>query len=413
MKAVATTIVIIALIFIGASFYLMTHIDQSLSNPRYPNQQDTSQQNSQSNFPTQFSNIPSCGTSKMFFSFPPVTLDKIVDLAPLGQLSPPDHVFPAPHNYFYVIDYEHPQDVNAPVYAPGNMTLTQIGLRHYNTLGQKTDYIDYTLFFSVCDKFDFYYHHVTTLTYQPFIDVAQDILKKCNFSKDRNEDFCSGAVNIPVKAGEQIGTTGDLKAGVYGLDMGARDYRLSTGRNAFVNPDKICGIGKNPYSHCYTVCAFDYFTDDIKRQLKFSTNIGTIVRTEEPVCGSVYYDVKDTAQGIWFGPNVATTFSPESNNLFLGPDNVQPSVKVFSVGMSISSLPAGKYEFNPTNSGLVNRDFRNVTSDGKIYCYETSQQAVIILQLTTLTTLKIERQNISNCGVGPWSFTSSATDFTR
>src|SRR2546427_4947027 len=184
--------------------------------------------------------LPPCGSNQPLFSVLPVSSNDTVVLTPLGQMSPPDHVFPAPHQYIYVLDVRHPVAKEAPVYSPGDMVLTSIGLRHYNTLGSKTNYIDYTLVFYPCADFVLYFHHVRSLRYQPFIDAAAKILPTCNFSTQRNEDFCQGDVFISVKAGEVIGTTGDLGAGVNGIDIGARDFRLPTGISAFVDSARLC-----------------------------------------------------------------------------------------------------------------------------------------------------------------------------
>ena len=58
-----------------------------------------------------------------------------------------------------------------------------------------------------------------------------------------------------------------------------------------------------------------------------------------------------------------------------------------------------KYEYNPKNSGFVNRKSSDVTADGNVYCYnadvlEKNQQSLppgkIIVQMTSETELKIE-----------------------
>ena len=366
-----------------------------------------------------------CPTGPTLFSVLPVSPIDTAVLTPLGQMSPPGHVFPAPHQYIYVLDVTHPIAKEAPVYSPGDMVLTSIGLRHYNTQGNKTNYIDYTLVFYLCADFVLYFHHVRSLRYQPFIDAAAKTLPTCNFSTQRNEDFCQGDVFISVKAGEMIGTTGDLEAGVNGLDIGARDYRLPTGRSAFVDSARLCsGNHRNVYDRCYAVCAFDYFAPGVRSQLRFNGFDGT-TRTEPPSCGTVYLDVKGSAQGYWFGPGTpAPGTSPEANNIYLGPDNVKPSIGIFSVGTALMTLPPGKYSFVLATSGFVNRNSGDITPDGKIYCYETkflvgpsysapSPVTVMLLKLLDTSTLQIEVENGSSCGSGPWTFGTSYVIFSR
>ncbi len=375
---------------------------------------------SQSGLPQGSSKLSSCGDGKEFFSVLPADLGKVSMVTPVGAMTPPSHVFPAPHMYFYVIDASNPEAVEVPVYASGKMVLKQIGLRHYNSIGQKTDYLDYTLVFSPCDGFELYFHHLRSLTYLPFADAAANILNKCSFSKERNEDYCSGLVNIPIDAGQQFATAGDLDGGVYGFDLGARDYRLVSGRD-FVDPGRHCGRGRNVFDRCYVVCPFDYFTPDVRSQVKFSSDDWSPSGNEQLGCGgNLYFDVSGTAQGYWFLKGSGTTMFGEFQNLYVGPNNLDPSANVFSVGTAVPGLPSGLYSFVPRSSGRVNRDFKDVAADGNVYCYEAngirvsegSGSAAILVSLVDATQLRIGKHSSESCGPGPWSFGSYA-DFER
>jgi hypothetical protein len=88
--------------------------------------------------------------------------------------------------------------------------------------------------------------------------------------------------------------------------------------------------------------------------------------------------------------------------------------------MADSGLSSGLYYFDPASSGLVNRDFKDVTADEAIYCYETRDRIeneplpfIILVQLTSPTTLRSERQDLASCGSGPWQFGSVYTDYER
>ena len=90
------------------------------------------------------------------------------------------------------------------------------------------------------------------------------------------------------------------------------------------------------------------------------------------------------------------------------------------VSMGSSGLSSGLYLFDPASSGVVNRDFKDVTADGVVYCYETRDRFeteplpfVILVQLTSPTTVRAERQDAASCGSGPWQFSSAYTDFER
>lgn len=384
--------------------------------PNGNNWQAYDQNNSQQwNNDYNYNKFPDCGNTSIFFDHSLTDMSKVVTLTPLGVVSPPDHVFPPPHLYIYLVDFKNPKPSTAPVYAPGNMTLTQIGLRHYNKFGKKTDYIDYTLMFTVCKDFKLYFHHITTIGDQ-FKEATDKILEKCSFSQDRNEDFCQGEVNIPITSGTQIGTAGDIDAGIYGFDLGARDYRIQNGKN-FSNPDRFCPEGeRNFYERCYTVCPFDYFTENVRSSIKFSNQRADGSITSGLGCGTVYEDISGTIQGTWFysGTEVEE-FSPESDNLYIGPDQTVSEGYEFSIGTHITGIKAGKYNFVVGNSNLVNVN-PSKTKSGNVYCYdllsEGYKQGSIILELTDSSTLKIEYKP-GECGNDSWVLSGSATTFVR
>jgi hypothetical protein len=86
-------------------------------------------------------------------------------------------------------------------------------------------------------------------------------------------------------------------------------------------------------------------------------------------------------------------------------------------------------------SGTVNRDWKNVTSDGSIYCYDaftassTPQQGprstgglplvdpkgILFMQLTDATHLKVEWKSATSCplAAGALQFSATATVFER
>ena len=366
--------------------------------------------------------LPSCGSNTTFFSVLPISRNDTFSIVPLGEESPPDHIFPAAHTYIYTINPQNPTDKHASVYSPGDLTLVQLGIRHYNRFGNVTNFTDYTLNFQPCSEFFLDITHVTTLSYPPFVQAAQQIYQTCQFrNASENEDFCSGEVNIPIKAGQLIGTAGDVAAGSVGIDIGASDLRLQTGQSGFIDPTKAC-----LNQRCYTVCAFDYFTPEIRMQLQFANPFGTVVRTQQPTCGTVYYDVAGSLQGYWYNStNAESTISPEAEFLYLGPDNVEPSTQIVSIGVGASTISPGKYLFQPMNSGLVNRNLSTVTPDGTVYCYETKMQvgdsydvanspvSVILILLVDPNRARIEKISANSCGNGPWQFDSSYTDFIR
>lgn len=359
---------------------------------------------------------------------PPVRLENISTLAPVASLVPPDHVFPTPHMYFYVKNDATPGDIESPVFAPADLVMTSIGLRHYAAIGQKRDYTDYTLVFSIQDELMMYFHHVRSLTHPGLVEALRR--QGCTPVGAGNETFCSFDVRISIKAGQQIGTTGDLAAGVGGLDMGARDYTLAGGASAFVNPTRWCSSSffRNIYERCYTVCPLDYLVESERSPFMslFQDYSRTVRRTEEPRCGDVYSDIPGTAQGYWIVSAQTGPLMSEGPHLYLGASPLTSTLQEFSMGTSIPELRGGGYLFVPSETGMVNRRFSQI-SDERVYCFDTLYASesdagrkvpifngpMLILQLKNAGgSVQIEKRT-GTCGAGPWALTQARVEFVR
>ncbi len=362
----------------------------------------------------------SCGTKNDFFTVSPIAQSDLTNIVPLGNPNPPAHIFPTDHIYFYLRRSGPPPQSGAlapaaevPVVAPGNMTLVRVNSKQYlsSTRQGFQPHTDYEIEFSLCSEFTARFDHLASLS---------DKIKSQSPPSDSCQTYDTGAevikscvqnVNINLNAGDSLGTAGGPN-GSNALDFGAIDTRIPS--PVYANPSRW---GPNTLS---AVCALDYYTSDQQSVLK--AKLGSFqgnLRTIPPLCGTVAQDVPNTAQGVWFVKGTMQTY-PEAPHLALVHDNIDPSKGVFSVGssMSASGLSAVAYNFVPTTSGSVNTDFKNIGTDGKTYCFETSSQFspgtfVIILQLTTSNTLRMEKQTLTKCGSGPWTFGSTYTDFER
>lgn len=63
-----------------------------------------------------------------------------------------------------------------------------------------------------------------------------------------------------------------------------------------------------------------------------------------------------------------------------------------------------------------------MTADDQVYCYDSmfgiggyavSPAQIILVQLTTEATLRIEKIDAAECGAGPWAFQANFADFER
>ena len=363
--------------------------------------------------PVALSNIPPCGDDNQFFSVPPIRPQDFMGLVPLGNVAPSAHVFPTDHMYFHInrIDTANWDrgTVQATVYAPGDMWVTQIN----STLDGGKGRTDYGMAFSPCREVSGFFIHMTSLAPRLQNAVAGSN-GRCNSYQTGGDtyEYCITSVSVKVSAGETIGAAGgDPFANA--LDLGLYDSRLP--------PLPFARPARWRESTTHIACPLDYFTMPARNTLlaKTGSHDGITPRTIEPVCGTIEQDTPGTAQGAWFRdgtPVSPTSSSPEDPHLALIHDVIDPSLAVFSVGASIPSIPIGIYHFLPVAVGAVNRDFGDVTPSSGVQCFDglTDMRGrrpalIILLQLADAETLHIQGVNQDACGAGPWLLTAPST----
>ena len=359
--------------------------------------------------------LPSCGTGNAMFSVSPVELSDFMGLVPLGNIAPPGHVFPTDHIYFHINRVDPSRwelgTIEVPVVAPGDIWVTEIS----STRRLPDGVADYVIRFSPCRDVFAFFIHVTSLS-QALGDAFSPPYDRCeeHIAGEVTYQSCSKSVELHLPAGSPVGTAGgnDIQNA---LDLGVYDLRTSP--LPYANQDRWTD------QTLYIACPVDYFTVEVRDALRarLGAHDNSLTRTTAPVCGEVEQDEPGTAQGVWFAAGTGNTY-PEDRHLALIHDNVDPAKGVFSVGTSAASsgLPSNAYYFDPAGSGLLNRDFIDVATDGSLYCYETntrfgeaSQPFVLLIQLTSPTTLRLERLDSTACGDGPWQFTSAQTNYER
>lgn len=377
--------------------------NSSSSNESSNNSSSSSNNNSNS---SSNSNFPSCGSNYTFFDTYPINQSSYTNLVPLGGTNPPSHVFPSNHQGYYLTSATTTS--GTPLLSPGNVTITQIDDIENITGG----WHDYTIYFKPCNELTVYFGHVPAITDK----LSQALTEPFGW----NGTYTTGGityrnrgknVSITMTSGEQMGTSGG-RSGSTALDLGAYDTRVN---NSFANTNRWYDMTRN------SVCVLDYFSTSLKNAMMdkiFRAWDDNQKRTQEPLCGTAAQDQSGTAQGAWFSPGFSG--SGEDPHIALVHDYFEFDKPIFSVGtnMAKSGLNVGVYPISVQHSGQVNRDFDEVTSDGNIYCYDsngngyTTGPLKILVQLTDSTHLKVEKQSDS-CGSGPWSFTSSASEFER
>lgn len=182
------------------------------------------------------------------------------------------HVTPIDHMYFSPVVFDSPTGTY-PVYAMADSRIVDIGMRQHQGQGQNSGktVTDYRFVFSVSCHLLYYYDLVNSLT--PSLKKLYDASKQPGHS-----------LNVPVKAGERIGSIGGQTLDFAIWDM---EHTLS----GIVNPsDYVAERWK-----IHTVDPLKYVTMSVKAKM-----LTKYVRTVSPVSGRIDYDVAGRLSGTWF-----------------------------------------------------------------------------------------------------------------
>jgi hypothetical protein len=205
-----------------------------------------------------------------------------------------------------------------------------------------------------------------------------------------------------------LGTAGGDPQHAIAMDFSFWDSRITP--IVFANPARF-GILSDGFDAYHDVAASDYFVEPLKTQVAalLGTYDGSVHRTIAPLGGTIAVDIAGTAMGHWYNPTQPV--NPETPHLAIAPDNVNPNMIGFSVGLSLPVWGLALQEFLPVNSGLVNRNPGQVTADGNIYCYESPGNWIMLMKMPTSSTLQLEgRPGAASCAAAqPWTFKSGAS----
>lgn len=369
-------------------------------------------------------NMPSCGDKQELFTQSPLALSDFTTITPLGNLGPTGHTLPTAHLYWKVRLQQPGNDASLPasveVIAPADLKITSI---KWLEAKNKPELNDGALFFGVCREFKAYFDHVKTFSDKIKKAYEDNPFKACNeytltypFGKvDYN--LCVAKVDLDIKKGEIIGSAGGGE-GQRLLDFGALDSRISPHKLA--NPKRW----EDRLQWQYLVCPLDYFPQTLSTE--FKSRLGGYDRqgnnVKSPSCGEVMQDIPGTAMGAWIFPGGEEVIVTETTSLALVHENIEPQYLTISMADSgvKAGLPPGKYTFLPKDQDQINRHFKDITSDGKVYCFETEEnyynkppvKVNILIDMPTPEKLRIQKLNAESCGSGSWKLDNFA-EFIR
>ncbi len=275
-----------------------------------------------------------CAGGRVTFEYPPVDLDRIEYVTPLGLMSG-SHVTPVDHQYYQ--NFKEP-DWDITVYSPAAGTITDIQHMQQTVSDGPGETID---------DYRLVIEHTCTIS-SIFIHVGQ---LSPRLSKVAPPAGGYAPIDLPVEAGETIGSfrrnvdynVVDLDVTLEGLLVPAHYEQESW---------KI-----------HTPDPFDYFTSEIQEVL-----IAKSLRSEEPFGGRFAYDIDGRLVGNWFQRDTNGYAGVDRDRYWAGHlaiayDLFDPSHVVVSIGT-----------FDGVSAQLAVRgnapDPRNVSIESGVVMYE-------------------------------------------
>lgn len=244
-----------------------------------------------------------CSDGAVMFNYPPVNLEKITHIEPMGSLHG-EHVAPIDHQYYQNFSNKEP---TIEVYAPADGIIREI--QHMGSFrgdSNNPPFDDYRLVIEHTCSISTIFIHIDRLS-DKIMEVAPE------FGKYKS-------VNIPVKAGEIIGWYDN------NVDFNFVDKAITI---KLIEPESY--KDSNPF-RLYVQDPFNYFNEPIKSQL-----IAKSLRTAKPEGGFIDYDIDGKLIGTWFRENTNgwAGLNQErywADHLAVVYDSIDPEHIIFSVG---------------------------------------------------------------------------------
>lgn len=390
-----------------------------------------------------------CAIGDPALAGPFAPLDDVLSVSPLGGVTAPGEVLPAPYIRINTRRGETAfERRTTEALAPVRADITAIERRidrdaQGRALGQS-----WTVHFRTCETITFYYDRLDAL--------SEDVLRRAGglsvFKELGGPDHIALETRIRVNAGDVIGTSDGFDVGLH--DLAASPAALERPERYHADSYARAAVFDAPASLVKTItpdtararCPIDYLPK--AQQDAWAEKLGDswgIRRAKgENACRAAVNDLPGAAQGVWYTDAAHNAATTKVSAVALSPDAIDPDRLIFALHGRLASLTPDMIGLSPAmeeerraaakdfisferGEGRINAHFAEVR-DGQVYCYERLRanfvgpliNGVILLQRQTAedgpALLRIEaREDVHACIdlEEPWTFTGDATVFYR
>ncbi|MBI2590293.1 MAG: hypothetical protein HYW33_00210 [Candidatus Blackburnbacteria bacterium] len=213
------------------------------------------------------------------YTFSPINIEDVSFILPIGELRE-SHIVPGDHAG--IVHQTSPTSIPTKVFAPADGTIVRVEKHLYQPpSGYPKDIRHYHVYIMhSCTLFTGFVH-ITDFT--PEVFKASPDLKKLH---DENlTEMKSLMVNIPVKAGQQIGAAWSFEL------LGWLTVDLTKTNKGYLRAQSYKAENWRPHS----VSPFNYFEEPLSSKLQAKNP-----RKDEPKGGKIDFDLEGKAVGNWF-----------------------------------------------------------------------------------------------------------------
>lgn len=331
----------------------------------------------------------------------PINLNEIIAITPLGYANPPDFTLPATDTTWFTGDPLSPPTIPSTIVTPGSMRIYQVEQVNYaNSWRPYT--VDYSVRFYLCDQVNGYIEHIGSLDagFAALVDGFSNATCTVETRATETVTRCKKTVQLDLATGIALGSVSAIAS----IKVGMNDNRF---QNAFINnaryPDRR--YATCPIAHFEGAAAEGIYT-------RVGRPDGSQARSGSPRCGELNQDINNSARGNWVKSGASVALGQEANTLALIDDPFDTSQPMFSIGDIGSVLDRRTLSFLTSDSGTINRAFRDIRADGRIYCFDLSGEP-ILLQLIDANNLRFEAVVGMACGGISHVFSANMLTFTR
>ncbi|MEO1241115.1 MAG: hypothetical protein AAFX54_04345 [Pseudomonadota bacterium] len=389
-----------------------------------------------------------CAIGDPAFSGPFAPIEDVLSISPLGGVTAPGEVLPAPYLRINTKKGDTAfERRTTTALAPARADIVALERKiERDPYGRATSQ-SWTAHFRSCENISFYYDDIDW--------ISDAILERAGglnaFTELGGPDHIALETKIRVPESEIIGETNGFNVGLH--DLAAAPKALERPDRYRSNPYARAAALDAPPSLIETItlntaqarCAIDYLPKDLQAEwaAKLGDSWGIRKAKGEDACRTALPDEPGAAEGVWHTDSAHNGATTKISAIALASDSIDPDRLIFALHGRLPSLTPSLVAMAPNmdeeraeaakdflsvikGDGRINTPFRAV-KDGEVYCYERLRTNFVGPQINGVIlvqrnggdgpgALKIEaRGDALSCIdlAEPWVFTGNETVFYR